>query len=124
MSLAENFEDLNIWQDSRRLLKDIYSIFMKNCIAQKDFGFRDQLQRAALSVLNNIAEGFERYSTTDFARFLDIAKGSCGEVRSMLYVAGDLFYIDKEKALVLIDQYKILSKQIASLSKSLRKTKK
>ncbi|MBL7146703.1 MAG: four helix bundle protein [Phycisphaerae bacterium] len=124
MSLASNFEDLTIWQDARQLLKEIYSIFMIKGLAQRDYGFRDQLQRAALSVMNNIAEGFERSSKADFARFLDIAKGSCGEVRSMLYVASDLGYIQKDKALGLISQFQILSKQIAALSKTLRKSNK
>ena len=124
MSLASNFEDLTIWQDARQLLKEIYSIFMIKGLAQRDYGFRDQLQRAALSVMNNIAEGFERSSKADFARFLDIAKGSCGEVRSMLYVANDLGYIPKDKALGLISQFQILSKQIATLSKTLRKSNK
>lgn len=122
MSLASTFEDLTIWQDARQLLKEIYSIFMIKGLAQRDYGFRDQLQRAALSVMNNIAEGFERSSKADFARFLDIAKGSCGEVRSMLYVASDLGYIPKDKALGLISQFQILSKQIAALSKTLRKS--
>ena len=124
MSLASTFEDLTIWQDARQLLKEIYSIFMIKGLAQRDYGFRDQLQRAALSVMNNIAEGFERSSKADFARFLDIAKGSCGEVRSMLYVASDLGYIPKDKALGLINQFQILSKQIAALSKTLRKSNK
>jgi len=124
MSLATNFEDLTIWQDARQLLKEIYSIFMIKGLAQRDYGFRDQLQRAALSVMNNIAEGFERSSKADFARFLDIAKGSCGEVRSMLYVASDLGYIQKDKSLGLISQFQILSKQIAALSKTLRKSNK
>jgi len=124
MSLASTFEDLTIWQDARRLLKEIYSIFTIKGPAQRDYGFRDQLQRAALSVMNNIAEGFERSSKADFARFLDIAKGSCGEVRSMLYVASDLGYIQKDKTLGLISQFQILSKQIAALSKTLRKSDK
>jgi four helix bundle protein len=124
MSLASHFEDLTIWQYARQLLKEIYSIFMIRGLAQRDYGFRDQLQRAALSVMNNIAEGFERSSKADFARFLDIAKGSCGEVRSMLYVASDLGYIQKDKALGLISQFQILSKQIAALSKTLRKSNK
>jgi len=124
MSLASNFEDLTIWQDARQLLKEIYSIFMIKGLAQRDYGFRDQLQRAALSVMNNIAEGFERSSKADFARFLDIAKGSCGEVRSMLYVASDLGYIQKDNAVGLINQFQILSKQIAALSKTLRKSNK
>ena len=124
MSLASKFEDLTIWQDARQLSKEIYSIFMIKGLAQRDYGFRDQLQRAALSVMNNIAEGFERSSKADFARFLDIAKGSCGEVRSMLYVTSDLGYIPKDKALGLITQFQILSKQIAALSKTLRKSNK
>jgi len=83
MKRVENFEDLRIWQDARALVKQVYSDMCKI----RDYGFRDQIQRAGISVMNNIAEGFERHSDIEFARFLDIAKGSAGEVRSMYYAA-------------------------------------
>ena len=84
MSSVKTFEDLRIWQEARGLVKEIYSIFGVSRPAEKDYSFRDQVQRASVSIMNNIAEGFERNSDAEFARFLIIAKGSCGEVRSLL----------------------------------------
>ena len=111
MAFAERFEDLEIWREARRLAGLIYFKF-REC---KDFGFRNQIQDAAVSVMNNIAEGFERRSTTEFRRFLDIAKGSSGEVRSMLYLAQDIEHLPTDQALHLIGEYESLSKRIASL---------
>lgn len=85
----EKFEDIIAWQKARGLTLDIYRLFSRN----KDFGFRDQIQRASVSVMNNIAEGFERKTNKELILFLYIAKGSCGEVRSMLYIALELRYI-------------------------------
>jgi len=87
------FEDLVIWQMARALSRDIYSV--SSTINQRDYGFCDQIRRAVVSVMNNISEGFERGSNRDFAKFLFIARGSCGEVRSMLYVALDQNYISQ-----------------------------
>ena len=86
----EKFEDVIAWQKSRILSLEIYRLFKNN----RDFSFRDQIQRSAISVMNNIAEGFERRSEKELINFLYIAKGSCGEVRSMLYLAIDLRYIE------------------------------
>ena len=87
---AEKFEDLRVWQEARRLVGRIYSAFGDATPAGRDFGFRDQVRRASVSVMSNIAEGFERCSEVEFARFLDIAEGSSGEVRSLLCVAKHL----------------------------------
>lgn len=84
------FEDIIAWNKSKELTLLIYREF-KNC---RDFNFKDQIQRAVISIMNNIAEGFERMSNREFKNFLSIAKGSSGEVRSMLYVAKSLNYID------------------------------
>jgi len=86
----ERFEDLLVWQKAKELTIAIYSIFKES----RDYGFRDQIQRASVSVMNNIAEGFERKGAKEYSRFLYIAKGSAGEVRSMLYVARELDYVD------------------------------
>ena len=94
MSKVEKFEDLNVWQDARVLTNQVFLEFSE----LKDWGFRDQIQRASVSVMNNIAEGFERNSDKDFKRFLIISKASCGEVRSMLYLAQDLKYLSDGKA--------------------------
>ena len=80
------FEDIIAWQKAKELTVQIYTLFEKS----KDFGFKDQIQRASVSVMNNIAEGFERKSNKEFKQFLYIAKGSCGEVRSMLIIAHEL----------------------------------
>jgi len=101
---------------SRGLVSEIYLLMKVN----KDYGFRDQIQRAAVSVMNNIAEGFERRSNTEFKRFRDISKSSCGEVRSMLYLAEDLNYVDKDQAAKLREDCKLLSGSIANMMKALK----
>lgn len=111
MTTVKYFEDFKIWQEARLLVKEIYS-----CTSQvKDYGFNDQIQRAAVSVMNNIAEGTESGSDLMFKRFLLIAKGSCGEVRNMLYIAADLNYIEISKADELIGRCKLLSAGIFNL---------
>jgi len=82
----ERFEDIIAWQKAKVLAVDVYQLFGEH----RDFGFRDQILRASVSVMNNIAEGFERRSNNEFRQFLYIAKGSCGEVRSMLILAKEL----------------------------------
>jgi len=114
--LASRFEDLEIWKEARRLAGEIYLAF-RDC---KDFGFRNQIQDASVSVMNNIAEGFERRSKQEFFRFLDIAKGSSGEVRSMLYLAQDVEHIGKDLGMQLISDYEYLSKRISSLMNTLQ----
>ena len=92
MATIQRFEDLICWQKARELTKGIYKTF-RNC---SDYGFRDQIQRAAVSVVSNIAEGFERGTKQEFINYLYIAKGSAGEVRAQLYVALDIGYINIE----------------------------
>ncbi|HEY4508696.1 MAG TPA: four helix bundle protein [Candidatus Paceibacterota bacterium] len=88
----EKFEDMQTWQKSKGLAIEIYQCF-KSC---RDFSFRDQIQRATISISNNIAEGFERLGNKEFRKFLYISKGSCGEVRSMLYLSLDFKYISQK----------------------------
>jgi four helix bundle protein len=90
-----SFEDLKVWNDSREFVKNIYMLTSSEKF-KKDFGLKDQIQRAAVSIMNNIAEGFERNNNKEFIKFLKYSKGSAGEVRSMLYVVLDLDYISKE----------------------------
>jgi four helix bundle protein len=116
MSFAKRFEDLEIWQEARRLYREVYGS-LRGC---KDYSFRDQMQRAALSVMNNIAEGFERKTKKDFAHFLDLAKGSAGEVRSMTFAAEDIAIIQKGEAEQLRADYETLARRIASFQKHLR----
>lgn len=96
MGTIRNFEDLEVWKKSRELVKLIYSDFIK-C---RDFTFRDQITRAGISSMNNIAEGFCRNSDTEFRHFLNISKGSAGEIKSMYYIAEDLKYITEETSLL------------------------
>jgi four helix bundle protein len=93
MATIQKFEDLICWQRGRELTKEIYKTF-SNC---RDYGFRDQIQRAAVSVASNIAEGFERGTKQEFLNYLYIAKGSAGEVRTQLYIAFDIGYLNIEK---------------------------
>jgi four helix bundle protein len=118
MGFAERFEDLEIWQEARRLHMGVYTL-LRSC---DDFSFRDQMRRAALSVMNNAAEGFERRTRKDFAHFLDLAKPSAGEVRSMTYAAQDVDIISETEASALRHDYELLSKRIASFQRHLRRS--
>jgi len=109
----KRFEDIVAWQKARELTNLIYREFRNN----KDFSFRDQIRRAAISVMNNIAEGFERRSNNEFRHFLYISKGSCGELRSMLYIARDENYIDEKTLKSLYGKSEIISKMLANLIK-------
>jgi len=120
MSFAERFEDLRIWQEARVQVSAVYRAITHGSPGHSDIGFRSQLQRAAVSVMNNIAEGFERKTPKDFAHFLDLSKGSCGEVRSMLYVAEDLNYVSPEQAALLRGEAEKLSRGIAAFTNHLR----
>ena len=94
MGKIENFEDIEAWKKARELAREIYAISNEGAFA-RDFGLRDQIRRAAVSVMSNIAEGFERGGDVEFRRFLAIAKGSAGEVKAQLYVAIDTGLIDQ-----------------------------
>lgn len=111
----DKFEDIVAWQKAQILSINIYNIFSTN----KDYGFRDQIQRAGLSVMNNIAEGFERRGDKEFKHFLYIAKGSCGEVRSMLYLALGLKYISQKEFEELSEQSTEISKMLSGFIKTL-----
>ena len=89
---VQRFEDLEAWQIARELANQVYKITKQESVC-RDFGFVDQIRRAAISIMNNIAEGFERGSNKDFVRFLFIARGSAGEVRSLLYLGLDQRYL-------------------------------
>ena len=96
MALIQRFEDLEAWKISREVTKEIYRI-SKNDLFARDYGLRDQICRASVSTMSNIAEGFERDGDKEFINFLSIAKGSSGEVRSELYVALDQNYISESE---------------------------
>lgn len=105
------FEELRIWQDSRLFVSKIYTLTANN----KDYGFNDQIRRAAISIMNNIVEGNDSGSDALYVRFLHIAKASCGEVKSMLYLAEDLNVCSKEDAENLRQDCKNISAGIFKL---------
>ena len=112
---VERFEDILAWQRARDLARRINN--QVGC--SKDYGFKDQIQRAAVSVMNNIAEGFERKSNLEFKQFLYISKGSCGEVRSMLYLAKDVLILDEKNFSELLLETEIISKMLSNFIKKL-----
>jgi len=111
----KTFEDLSVWLEAKELFKKIYLSFKSS----KDYYFKDQICRASLSVVNNIAEGYERQTQKEFRQFLYIAKGSCGEVRSMLKIAEELELIKSKEAAEITDDCLRLSKMLASFIKAI-----
>jgi len=95
MALIKKFEDIIAWQEARKLVSSIYRLTSSGALA-KDYGMRDQLQRAAVSAMTNIAEGFDCESKAEFSRFLGIARRSAVEVQSLLYAAFDVGYISEQ----------------------------
>ncbi len=111
MSSIGCFEDIDAWQKARELTREIYALSNEGLFA-RDFGLRDQIRRASVSIMSNIAEGFERGSNKEFIQFLYIAKGSAGEVRAQLYVALDQTYINQAS-------FNLLNKNAAEISRML-----
>ncbi len=96
MATFRSFEEIDAWQKGRELAKAVYEITERGLFS-KDFGLKDQIRRASVSIMSNIAEGFERGGTKEFIQFLSIAKGSTGEVKSQLYVAFDQGYLTQRE---------------------------
>ncbi len=118
MGRIECFEDIEAWKRARDLSEAIYRVTREGAFA-RDYGLRDQIRRAAVSVLSNIAEGFERGSDKEFRRFLVIAKGSAGEVRAQLYVALDAGLISQEQFDDLSGRSREVSRLIAGFARYL-----
>ena len=121
MGYAKNFEELDIFQKARELCKQVYSI-TKDGEFSKDHRFVQQIHASAGSVMDNIAEGFERDGNKEFINFLYIAKGSCGEVRSQVIRASDVGFIDNDTAKRLYNDSLNLSKSIAKFIASLKQS--
>lgn len=121
MATIKKFEDLEIWQDSRVLAKSIFSIVSRQ-EHPKEFSLRNQMIRFSGSIMDNIAEGFERNGNKEFKQFLAIAKGSCGEVRSQLYRLLDQNFISQEDFNQLSEKCNSLSKRIFSFMHYLNQT--
>lgn len=120
MATITRFEDLEIWQEARRLAKEIHIISIETEL-KNDFRFRDQIKASSSSVMDNIAEGFERNGNLEFRQFLSIAKGSAGESRSQLYRVLDFNYINDEKFNGLRIDYENLSGKINNFISYLNK---
>ena len=114
MAKAEKFEDLIVWQEARLLRKEVYAA-SKSGLFARDFELRGQIRGAALSAMDNIAEGFERGSNKEFEQFLNISKGSAGEVRSALYAAMDEGYLTSVEFEKLRDRATSVSKRCSRL---------
>jgi four helix bundle protein len=114
MTIESTFESLRVWHDARSLTLDIYQATKQKTFIG-DRSLRDQIRRAAISVMSNIAEGCERGGAKEILQFLRIAKGSAGEVRCQLYAAQDLGYLTVESAAALRQKALIVSRQIAAL---------
>lgn len=111
------FEDLEVWKRSARLSADLYNE-LRNL---KDFGFKDQITRSGLSIPSNIAEGIERNSSKETINFLSYAKGSCGELRTQIYIGMDISYISFETGQHWIEETRQISAMIVGLMKSINK---
>ncbi len=121
MSTVTKFEDLRIWQEARQLVREIYHL-TNTSVLSRDYGLSSQLQRSAVSVMANIAEGFERSSNKEFVQYLFQAKASCGELRSHLYVVKDLGYGHGDEIQNLQDSAETISKGIGSFITYLKQT--
>ena len=120
MPLIERFEDIKAWQEARNLVKMIYILTNKERFS-KDFGMRDQIRRAAVSAMTNIAEGFDFDSNIEFARFLGFARRSAVEVQSLLYAALDVDYIDQAEFELHYEQARKTKALIGGFKHSLKK---
>lgn len=116
----QEFEDLIAWQKARELTRAIYEVTRTGAFA-KDYGLSGQIQRAAVSIMSNIAEGFERGNPREFHQFLSIAKASCAEVRSQLYVALDAGYVDEASFQAVMRSAKETGKIIGGLRVSVER---
>lgn len=121
MATFQRIEQIEAWQKARRLTREIYAISSRGAFA-RDFGLRDQIRRAAVSVMSNVAEGFERDGKGEFMQFLAVAKGSAGEVKSQLYVALDQQYVSQRIFDQLFELATETSRMIAGLMNYLRQT--
>ncbi len=119
MAAFKKFEDIKAWQKAREATRETYKQTLKTTFA-RDFGLRDQIQRSAVSVMANIAEGFGRHSDREFANFLNVAHASISESQSHLYVAFDLGYIDQNSFRKLYEMFDEVSRMTMALAKHLR----
>lgn len=120
MAKISRFEDLIAWQKARELTREIYAVSREGRFA-RDFGLAGQIQRASASIMSNLAEGFERGRRSEFHQFLNVAKGSCAEVRSQLYVALDTDYLSPTEFSRLMSQAQEVSRILGGLRKAVER---
>jgi four helix bundle protein len=120
-SVARSFEDLHVYQRARELTNAVYSHTRSGAFA-KDYSLSGQIRRASVSIMSNVAEGFERGTTAEFIQFLYIAKGSCGEVRAQLQIASDQGYISAETHVSLVELARRISGMISNFIAHLQKS--
>ncbi|MCK4421371.1 four helix bundle protein [candidate division WOR-3 bacterium] len=121
MSKIRRFQDIESWKKSRELVREIYTISREGEFS-KDWSLKDQVRRAALSIMNNIAEGYSRQTDKEFIQFLYISKGSASEVQSQIYVALDLNYINKEEFNRLYGETEDISKLLSGFIRYLKES--
>lgn len=122
MSKISTFEDIEVWKKAVELCEKVY-LLSENSTLNKDYGLRDQIRKSAISIPSNIAEGFERESNNQFIYFLTIAKGSCGELRTQLFLAMKIKHIGEEIHNELRSDCLNISKQLSNFIKYLKSTK-
>lgn len=120
MGLAKQFEDLEVWQAAKKVVLDVYRLAREGPLA-KDYGFKDQLLRAAVSVMANIAEGHDRGGNREYVHFLYVAKGSAAEVRSLVHVAKELGYLTDAQRTELLEQLTGIARQLGGFIRYLEK---
>ena len=120
MSSASHFEELEVWQAAKAVVVEAYRLSRSGTLA-KDYGFKDQFQRAAISVMSNIAEGFERGGNREFIQFLYIAKGSAGEVRSLAQIGTELGYLTESEKTDFMEKLSSVGRQLGGFIKYLER---
>jgi four helix bundle protein len=121
MAVVRRFEDLEVWIAAKDASVMIYKI-TENESLRKDFGLKDQIRRASISVISNIAEGFQRNGNKEFIQFLSIAKGSAGEVRAQLYIIKELNFINEEEFVLLYEKVTQVSKMLSGFINYLKQS--
>ena len=121
MATIRRFEDIDAWQKARELTRDVYRTTANGAFS-RDFALRNQIRAAAVSVMGNIAEGYERGGNKEFLQFLAVAKGSCGEVRSHLHAALDQRYLTPEQHCEVCEKAMEVSRMLSGLMKHLRQS--